>query len=107
MLPEDEVSSKPYHRVIVEDPAVGEPELRLWRSVMLQAINDALDPNERQEIIRWIPSADFGEVCGNAGLEPSKVGPLLAKIVLGKKPHSIVQANRLKMLVYYGMVEVV
>ena len=97
---------KPYQRVLIEDPAIGEPDVRLWRSVVMQAISDCIDPEQRQEIIAWIPTQDFADVCWMAGLEPSKLAPIMAKVVLGKKPHNIVLANRLKMLVYYATTEV-
>ena len=100
----DEV--KPYQKVVIDDDDIGEPELRLWRSVVLQAISDSIDPPHRIDIIRWIPTSDFAEVVEAAGLEPSKLAPLLAKIVLGKKPESIILANRLKMMVYYATCEV-
>lgn len=59
------------------------PEQRLWQTVLIQAINDALhdDPyspentRAKREAISWLTrgTADFREVCSLAGFDPDHV----------------------------------
>lgn len=97
---------KPYQKVIVEDPVVGEPEVRLWRSVLMQAITDALVEEERQGLIEWMLTQDFETVVQLAGLHEDKWGKKFAQVLLSRRPQNIVLANKLKRLTYYGSIEV-
>jgi hypothetical protein len=97
---------KPYQKVVVEDPSVGEPEVRLWRSVLMQAITDALIEDERQGLMEWVLTQDFETTVQLAGLHEDKWGKMYVKILLSKKPQSIILANELKRLTYYGSLSV-
>lgn len=63
--------------LISRDPS---PERRLWASVLMRALDDAIGLAEgiywRLEMNRalnWIGSKDFREVCSLAGVEPDAV----------------------------------
>src|SRR3990167_1452047 len=70
-----------------------EPEVRLWRAVLDQAVQDLTDPNsdhckpkDRKAAQVWLRgnSKDFWDVCFMAGLEPLIVIALIHKIVGGR-----------------------
>ena len=98
--------TKPYQKVVVEDPAAGEPEVRLWRSVLMQAITDALIEDERQGLMEWVLTQDFETVVQLAGFHEGKWGKKYVKILLARKPQNIVLANELKRLTYHGSLSV-
>ena len=97
---------KPYTRSVVGGDEY-EVEIRLWRSVVMQAISDSLDPLEKQAVMEWLLSVDFEVVAGNAQLDESKLKRLVAQVVLGKKPDSIINANKLKMMIEHGALDVI
>jgi len=45
------------------------PDLHLWRSVLIYGLHDAAKHGDK----RWIGSADFRTVCALAGVEPEAV----------------------------------
>lgn len=93
------------YRVVVEDGSI-EPEIALWKSVVMQAISDALDPILKQDIMTWIIEEDFELVASLANLDAGKLGRRLACIALAKRPNSIVMANRLKSDIYWGAIRI-
>lgn len=59
------------------------PERSLWCSVVGQAIIDAASTDRaiRSEVVQWIESEDFPDVCHMAGLVPEKVRVQLVGIL--------------------------
>lgn len=92
---------------VVDEPGEFEPEVRLWRAVVLQAVTDAMDPQFKQETLEWMTSEDFATVCEQAGLTPHKVGRMLAQVVLRPKPHNIVAAQKLKNAIFHCTIDVI
>jgi hypothetical protein len=85
-----------------------EPEVNLWRSVLMQSVTDATSRQVkiRGPVVRWIHTADFIEVCHLAGVEPTKLKPLLAAILLTKGAKAKWLASKLKGHLYHGTVTV-
>lgn len=51
----------------------GEASRRLWSACVLQAIADARHKDHRDEIRRWLDSADFMRLCDLADTDPERV----------------------------------
>lgn len=69
----------------------------LWRTLIIQMINDALITSKRREkrkakreALSWLsntsPESDFAYVCDMAGLDPSYTAKLAQDIIAGRRP---------------------
>lgn len=59
-----------------------EPEIRLWRAVVIQAVVDAAsaDVKKRLAVALWMHEPDFSEVCDLSGITESKLYSRLEEI---------------------------
>jgi hypothetical protein len=93
-----------------KEPTTG--EVALWRAVIVQALRDISDDNNRikYQALSWFASLDFITVCENAYVEPECVRAVLReklktirkkklklkKILKRKKTEIIVKSKRIK-----------
>jgi hypothetical protein len=101
------VTPKKVAGLIIVDTA--DPDTNLFRSVVMQAIQDCLSPNVgiRGQVIRWLASPDFEEICDLSGLTGEKLKPLFGAVLLSKGAKARYLAGKLKSYVYFGTLEVV
>ena len=86
------------------------PEQNLWKSVVVQAIMDALplsgfsrDQYYQQKAWSWFyrNSADYKEVCWNAGIDPQKLRQTLLEKVYDPKGLLLILSEKEKSLWNY------
>lgn len=46
------------------------PEINLWHAVLFRAAKDALNKSTRDDVIEWMKTQDFKEVCRLSGVSP-------------------------------------
>ena len=64
------------YKQLFENPdPILQPEQRLWIHVVMQAVIDAAstNPKVKVEVVEWLATEDFDEVCGMAAMSPRYV----------------------------------
>lgn len=83
-IPEPSYELSRLDRIVTDDNY--EPEVRLWRTVVMQSVSDAADrtTDHYLEVAEWLLHEDFETVCDLAELASDKLRPLIKSVLMAE-----------------------